>query len=371
MTGEIIKSIEVIPLKVKLIEPFIISLGKLEYADNVVVKITTQNGIIGFGECSPFRSIHGETAETCLAVGKIISENFIGKDALKIEELVSLMDKIIFGNTSIKSAFDISLYDIASQHSKVPLYEFLGGKNDKVIHTDYTVSIDTPEKMTSDAKKILNAGFPVIKVKLGGTAEQDIFRMKSIRAAVGNEIPIRIDANQGWSKEDAIYILSELKSLNIQHCEEPIARWKFMKLSKVKKQSPIPIMADECCGDEHDAEKLIELNACQYFNIKLGKSGGIYKGLKIVRLAEAAGIHLQVGAMLESRIAMTAFAHFALCSPLIEHYDFDTALMFKEDPVTGGIQYKANGVITITETPGLGATIEDVWLQKMEKVIIQ
>jgi len=89
-----------------------------------------------------------------------------------------------------------------------------------------------------------------------------------------------------------------------------------------------------------------------------------------VRLAEAAGKHLQVGAMIESRLAMTAFAHFALCSPLIEHFDFDTALMFSEDPVTGGIVYEKNGVVKVPETIGLGATIDEGWLGKMEKVVI-
>ena len=143
-----------------------------------------------------------------------------------------------------------------------------------------------------------------------------------------------------------------------------------MRLRKVKKNSPIPIMADECCSDEHDAERLIELGACDYFNIKLGKSGGIYKALKMVKMAEKAGIKLQVGAMLESRIAMTAFAHFALCSPSIVHYDFDTALMFREDPVTGGIQYKANGVVEVPDAPGLGATISEERLAGMEKVVI-
>jgi L-Ala-D/L-Glu epimerase len=90
----------------------------------------------------------------------------------------------------------------------------------------------------------------------------------------------------------------------------------------------------------------------------------------MVRLAEAANIHLQVGAFLESRLAMTAFAHFALCSPIIEHYDFDTALMFTEDPVTGGIIYEKNGVVKVSEVVGLGATVDESWLGRMEKVII-
>ncbi|HNA95614.1 MAG TPA: dipeptide epimerase [Chitinophagaceae bacterium] len=366
-----ISKIELFKLSIPLIEPFTTSLGTDTDAENVLVKIFTKEGIIGIGECSPYMPINGESQDTCYIVGQYFAKALIGKNPLDIEACIQLMDRIIYANSSIKSAFDIALYDIASQHAGLPLYQFIGGENNKTLVTDYTVSVGEPEQMAKDALKIKNQGYPAIKVKLGKNGPTDVARIKAIRAAVGNEIPIRIDANQGWKVKEAIETLNALAVYDIQHCEEPIARWKFMKLPKVKKHSPIPIMADECCGDEHDAEKLIALNACQYFNIKPGKSGGIYKGLKIVRLAEAAGIHLQVGAMLESRIAMTAFAHFALCSPMIEHYDFDTALMFKEDPVTGGIQYKANGVITITETPGLGATIEDAWLQKMEKVTLQ
>ena len=129
-------------------------------------------------------------------------------------------------------------------------------------------------------------------------------------------------------------------------------------------------MADECCGDEHDAERLIQLKACKYMNIKLGKSGGIFKALKMARMAEAANIHLQVGAMLESRLAMTAFAHYALCSPAIIHFDFDTALMFSEDPVTGGIVYEKNGVVKVPEKVGLGASIDATRLAGMEQVKI-
>ncbi len=125
-------------------------------------------------------------------------------------------------------------------------------------------------------------------------------------------------------------------------------------------------MADECLGDEHDAERLIALNACQYMNIKLGKSGGIFHALEIVRKAEAANIKLQVGAMIESRLAMTAFAHFALCSDQIVHFDFDTALMLREDPVEGGIEYKTGGVIEVPDAPGLGAIISSSWLEKSE-----
>lgn len=369
-TALTIDRIQLFKLSIPLKEPFITSLGVDESAENVVVKIMTKEGLTGFGECSPYMPINGESQDTCFIVGQYFAKALKGMNPLELQDCINLMDKIIYGNSSIKSAFDMALYDIASQNSGLPLYRFLGAENNKTIVTDYTVSIGDPEKMAADALKIKNQGYPAIKVKLGKDGPTDVERIRAIRKAVGPEIPLRIDANQGWKVKEAIETLNALAEFNIQHCEEPIARWKYMKLAKVKKNSPIPIMADESCSDEHDAERLIELGACDYFNIKLGKAGGIYKGLKIVDLAEKAGIHLQVGAFVESRLAMTAFAHFSLCSSMIQHYDFDTALMFKEDPVRGGIIYKENGVVQIPETPGLGASIEDSWLEKMESIVL-
>ncbi len=365
-----IRQVELYKLSIPLKEPFTTSLGTDYSAENVLIKIITNEGITGFGECSPYMPINGESQDTCFIVGQYFAKALIGKDPLQIEACISLMDKIIYGNSSIKSAVDIALYDIASQQAGMPLYKFIGGENNKTIITDYTVSIGEPQKMALDAMKIKAEGYPAIKIKLGKNGKTDVERIKAIREAVGNEIPLRIDANQGWEVEEAIETLQALAVYAIQHCEEPIARWNFMRLPEVKKASPIPIMADESCSDEHDAERLIQIKACDYFNIKLGKSGGIFKALKMARLAEAANIHLQVGAMVESRLAMTAFAHFALCSPMIEHYDFDTALMFIEDPVTGGIVYEKNGVVKVPEVIGLGATIDEGWLKKMEKIVL-
>lgn len=358
-----IRNIQLYKLSIPLKEPFITSLGRDDYAHNVLVKIETIEGITGYGECSPYMAINGESQDTCLAVGGYFARLLQGKDALAIEDRITDMDQLIYGNNSIKSAFDIALYDIASQHAGVPLYRFLGGENNKTIVTDYTVSIGEPDNMAADAVKIKAAGYPSIKVKLGRDGKKDVERMKAIRAAVGDEIPLRIDANQGWSMAEAIETLNALAPLDIQHCEEPIPRWDYMNLPAVKKASPIPIMADESCGDEHDAERLLAIDACDYLNIKLGKTGGLFKALKIVKLAEQKNMHLQIGAFLESRLAMTAFAHFALCSPLIVHFDFDTALMFSKDPIEGGIVYNQNGIITVPDTPGLGARPGQEWMK--------
>jgi L-alanine-DL-glutamate epimerase-like enolase superfamily enzyme len=361
-----IKNIELYQMPIKLKEPFVISLGAFDYASNVVVVIRTDTGLTGFGECSPFMPINGESMDTCVVVGQYLAKVLIGEEPENLEGCVNKMDRVIYGNSSIKSAFDMALYDLASQQAKLPLYAYLGGKNDKILVTDYTVSLGDKQKMVKDALLIKENGFQAIKVKLGESCEKDVERIRLIREAVGMEIPMRIDANQGWDTATAIATLNALGHFNIQHCEEPIPRWDFMELPMVRKQSPISIMADESCSDHHDAKRLIDLQACDQFNIKLGKSSGIFNALKIIKLAENAGMHLQVGGFLESRLAFTAAAHLALSSDSIVYCDFDTPLMFTEDPVSGGITYDKHGVVTVPETIGLGAWVDEAYLKKLK-----
>ena len=365
-----IESIGIYKLIIPLKEPFVISLGAQYNAESIIITIKTEGGFTGYGECSPYMSINGESIDTCFIVAQYFAKVLKGKNALDIKGCVEVMDKTIYGNNSIKSAFDMALYDISSQYAGLPLYKFLGGKNNKTLTTDYTVSIGEAKKMAEDALKYKQQGFPVIKVKLGESKDKDAERIHLIREAIGYEIPLRIDANQGWDVKTAIATLKELERYNIQHCEEPIPRWDFMRLRKVKKKSPIPIMADESCCDHHDAKRLIGLKACDMLNVKLGKSGGIYDALKIISLAEKAKMKMQVGAFMESRLGMTAFAHLALCSDHIAYCDFDTPLMFTEDPVSGGLTYCENGVVKVPEIPGLGAWIEQDYLDKFEKVVL-
>ena len=365
-----IQSIEIYQLRIPLTEPFVISLGPQYDADNVLVIIKTSEGIIGYGECAPYASINGETMDTCFIVAQYLAQVLKGMNPTDIASCTAAMNKVIYANNSIKSAFDMALYDIAAQHAGMPLYKFLGGKKNKSVFTDMTVGLGEANAMAASALRFKQQGFPAIKVKLGETTEKDVARIKAIREAVGEDIPLRIDANQGWDVPTAIATLNALASYDIEHCEEPIARWNFMALPELRKQVPIKIMSDETCCGHHDAERLAQLKACDYFNIKLGKSGGIYDAMKIVKVAEKNNIKMQVGSFMESRLATTAFVHFAYASDLIVHFDFDTPLMLSQDPVVGGMKYEANGVITIDESPGIGATIDEGFLNKAEKVVI-
>ncbi len=369
--GARITRVGIYKLFVPLKEPFVISLGAIVQVQNIIVVIYTHDGCAGYGECSPYMTINGESVDTCFIVGQYFAKRLVGTNALDLVGATHTMDTTIFANSSIKSAFDIALHDIAAQHAGLPLYQFLGGAKLKKLFTDMTVGLGTPEKMQADALRFKEAGFPAIKVKLGEGLQADVARIHAIRLAIGNELPLRIDANQGWhTAAAAIAVLQALEPYHIQHCEEPIPRHRFMDLAEVSAGTTIPIMADESCSDHHDAERLIQLRACSMFNIKLGKSGGFYKAVQIVERAAAAGIRLQIGGFMESRLGMTAAAHLALLSDAIIHCDFDTPLMFIADPVLGGIGYGAGGEIGVPDAPGLGAVIDERWLAAAEHVVI-
>jgi o-succinylbenzoate synthase len=349
--------------------PFTIATGTMHYAQNLFIRIHTDAGIYGVGECSAFPMITGETQATCFEMGKDFAALWKNKDAADIEARMNEVHSHTAFNATVKSAFDMALYDLAAKRTGQPLYQFLGGRL-KPMETDLTIGIGSPEKMAETAVDFKKKGVRMIKIKLGRSGQEDLERVKQIRRAVGEEMILRIDANQGWDFETASFALQNMKPYNIQFCEQPMMYWEDQRLPELKKLSPIPIMADESVFDHHDAERLIAANACDYVNIKFAKSGGILEANKINAVCEQHHIPCMMGGMLESRIALSAFAHFALAHDNIIFYDMDTPLLgHKEDPVTGGVRY--NGFfITMPDGPGIGADADESFLKRLERVIV-
>lgn len=349
--------------------PFTIATGTMDFAQNVFIRIYTDTGIYGVGECSAFPMIVGETQETCLAMAKDFANFWKGKNPLEIEDRVNELHKYTAHNFTIKSAFDMALYDIASKSAGLPLYKFLGGTK-REIETDITIGIGSVDEMVSQALEYKNTGARILKVKLGKNADDDIQRISNIRKAAGPEIVLRIDANQGWNFEDAIKALTAMADLDIQFCEQPMSAWYDDFLPALKEISPIKIMADESCFTHHDARKLIHEKACDYINIKFSKAGGITESLKIYNTAKEAKIPCMIGGMLESRIALSGKLHFAYSCHDIRFYDLDTCMIgHLEDPCVGGINYKGY-FLDIDDTPGIGADAKEDFLSKCEKFTV-
>lgn len=366
--ASIIRQIDIYKMNIPLKEPFVISLETITHAENILVGITTDTGHQGFGECSPYRRIAGETQDSGYAVAPLLARSLLGRDPLAIRTAVREMDLAIAGNRCIKSAFDLALHDLAARILGIPLYTYLGGQNGKAVATDMTVSMLAPEAMAEAALRFQAAGFPAIKLKLGGDFPLDVERVRAVREAVGLEIPLRIDANQAWDVPTAIQVLRAIAPFQIQYCEQPIAAGADLELAFLRQQSPIPIMADESLFDHRDAARLLQLNACDMFNIKLSKAGGILHSAQIAHIAEAAGIPCQVGCFSETRIGMSALAHFALAFDNIRYFDLDAPLMLSADPVIGGLQYHAGGRITVPDSPGIGAVPDEAFLKGLEQI---
>ncbi|MGZ3750649.1 MAG: mandelate racemase/muconate lactonizing enzyme family protein, partial [Mucilaginibacter sp.] len=261
------------------------------------------------------------------------------------------------------------LYDIAAKNAGLPLYQFLGGEK-RVVETDITIGIASPDAMAQTAMELKQSGASVLKVKLGKDAVSDVERIKQIRKAIGEELKIRVDANQGWNFDEAVFALRAINEYNIEFCEQPMRTWYDDHLPELRRLSPVKIMADESVYNHHDARKQINSNSCDYINIKFSKSGGIFEAKRIHDLAAEKGIPCMMGGMLESRIALSAKLHFVYSSPNIQFYDMDTCMLgHLVDPCVGGVSYDGY-LLDINETPGIGADADDEFLSDCEQFTI-
>jgi len=347
-------------------EPFVIATGVMDYAQNVLIRVHTDTGLYGVGECSAFPMIVGETQETCLAMARDFARIWKGRDALDIEERIGDLHAYAAHNSTIKSAFDMALYDLAAKNAGQPLYKFLNGEK-RTVETDMTIGIGSPEEMCRSALQYQEQGATILKIKLGKNAADDLERIRMIRQAVGPRMVIRIDANQGWDFETSVRCLNGMQDLDIEFCEQPMRTWYDDLLPDLRKQTGIKIMADESCYNHHDARKLINSGSCDYINIKFAKSGGINEGLKIHQTASEAGIPCMIGSMLESRIALSANLHFAFACPGIKFFDLDTCLLgHLKDPAGGGLSYQGY-FLDLPEHAGIGADADEEFLKDCEK----
>jgi L-alanine-DL-glutamate epimerase-like enolase superfamily enzyme len=345
--------------------PFTIATGTMGHAQNVFIRVHTDGGFYGVGECSAFPMIVGETQDTCLIMAREFAKLWIGRDALDIPARLQQLHNFTAGNTTIKSAFDMALYDIAAKNAGLPLYRFLGGEK-RVVESDITIGIASPEEMAGKAIEFRYSGANILKVKLGKNAVEDVERVKQIRQAIGGGLKIRIDANQGWSFDDAVFALQAMGEHDIEFCEQPMRTWYDDRLPELTRLSPVKIMADESVYNHHDARKQINSGSCDYINIKLSKSGGIHEAKQIHDLAAEKGIACMMGGMLESRIALSAKLHFVYASPNIKFYDMDTCMLgHLKDPCTGGVTYDGYK-LNIGDEPGIGADADEVFLKKCE-----
>ncbi|MER2071839.1 MAG: dipeptide epimerase [Psychrobacillus sp.] len=353
-----IKSIETFDVAIPLTKPFKTALRTVTTAYSVYVTIVTSDGLVGYGEAPPTHVITGESMDSIrYAINEVIAPQLIGLNILQSEQVFQKLNTALVRNTSAKAAVDMAIHDILARYAGLPLYQFLGGYRD-TIETDFTVSVNDPAEMADDAEQYIKDGFKVLKVKVGiGDIKDDIERIHAIRKRVGMTPNLRLDANQGWNAKEAVKAISLMEDagLSIEFVEQPVPAWDLEGLKYVTDHTYTPIMADESVFSVQDAKQVLKIRAADLINIKLMKSGGIYHGKKINALAEANGVGCMVGSMIETKLGITAAAHFAASQPNIRYYDFDAPLMLDNDLIVGGVIYEKSKMSFSNEL-GLGIT---------------
>ncbi len=361
-----ITGVDIYLFDIPLLQPFRISIGVMPSAADLLVRIRTDAGITGLGEACPFPPITGETQATNAAAARSMRDIVMGKDPLAIDPLLREIGPLVHANPSAVAAFDMALYDILGKVAGLPLFRLLGSDR-ATFETDITVGLDEPPAMAERARGYARRGYKTIKVKVGTDPVLDAERLRGIREAVGPAVNLRIDANQGWTPSQAIAALRRMEPLRVEFCEQPVVASDVAGMKVVRAESPIPVMADEALFLPADAVKLVRAEACDYFNIKLMKAGGIANALRIAHVADAANMRCMVGCMLETNLALTAAAHVVASQANIVYADLDGDSEHTAHPIVGGMTVKA-GLATLPETPGLGCDIDPAFLKGLKTV---
>lgn len=348
-----IKSIQTYHHDFELTRPYTVAYKTQYRAENVIVEMITDNGLIGFGAAAPAPEVTNESMQQCL--NALDPESLRWCKDIDFDDFQQLRAQALYRLSQTPAAcaaVDIALHDLYAKHVGKPLVEVLGRVHHQ-LPTSITVGIKNVLETLKEACEYYARGFRVLKIKLGCNVDEDIERLIKLRENFGHEIIIRVDPNQGYTFEDLTKFISLSEHLAIEFIEQPLKVNDTKALYTLPKDHKKLIAVDESLLNESDAEKLLEPSCCGIFNIKLMKCGGIYASQKIASIANVNQIKLMWGCMDESIISITAALHTAFSSSATKYIDLDGSLDLAADIVSGGFNLK-NGVMTTLDRPGLG-----------------
>jgi L-alanine-DL-glutamate epimerase-like enolase superfamily enzyme len=347
--------------------PFVTALRRATTAESLLVEILDGDGRGGLGEAPQVWQVTGGSvagAEAC--VRQVLGPLLTGRDADDVTGNGRLVQRAVQRNEGAKAAVDVALHDLAARRAGVPLVRYLGGVATSV-PTDVTLAADTPGALTAAARARVGEGFRVLKVKVGrpGAGERDaaaadLARVRDLRAAVGPDVLLRLDANQGWTPRQAVRVIRGIEDagLDVELVEQPVDRHDLDGLAWVSDRVGVPILADEAVFGVRDLVEVIRRRAADLVNVKLAKSGGIAAARTLLDLAAAHGMGTLVGSMMETQVGVGAAASLVAAYGTTAVSDLDAAWWLASSPVRGGVRYDRDRV-HLPDGPGLGVTLED------------
>ncbi len=325
-------------VRLDLIHPFRIAREVSDHRQNVIVRVSDGEST-GIGEAAP-SPYYGENAGSVLRALEDVP-GLLGADPFALEETMDRLASKLPRDPSARAAVDIALHDLAARRLGVPLYRWLGLDPAKTPVTSFTIGIDEPEAVRRKVREA--AGYPALKVKLG--SEKDLEIMRTIRDET--DARIRIDANAGWTEDQAVEMVERLAEFDVELVEQPLPPGSPGDWRRVREAASMPVFADESVLVSPDVPALSGL--VDGVNVKLMKCGGIREALRLIHTARAHGMAVMIGCMIETSAAITAAAHL---SPLADYADLDGNLLISNDPFAGATVRQ--GRLVLPEGPGTG-----------------
>ena len=355
-----ITGVKIEKLLLELTSPFRVAFGTITHSENVMIKVTTDEGVTGYGEAAPLAFVTAETTDSVIAALELFRTGLIGMDPLDIEAVHAMMDGLMGGNSSAKCAVDLAMYDIRGKAAGMPVYKLLGGYSNTVLN-DITVSIMEPQAMADKALSyVRDKGYRVLKVKVGADVNDDIRALTLIREAVGPDVRLRVDANQGYDVPTALKALNAFAALGVESVEQCLPAWNMEGAAYLRRKAPaIHLMLDESIHGPVDAARACRMDAADILNIKLMKCGGLYPAEQINAIAQANGLTCMVGCMMETKLSITAVLSFVAAKKNVMDADLDSFMEYVggETHFPGGFTHKGSDFV-LCDAPGFGLDID-------------
>ena len=363
-----ITAVHVETLELALEAPFVIASSALAANPCALVRVETDEGLVGLGEACPAYEFTGETLWTVQdVIGEYLGPSVIGRDPFDVEGIVRRWERELFtvGNQAAQAALEMALWDLQGKALGRPLGDLLGGRAPEGLVEEVTWGWDTPEALAEKTRRMRAEGVAAFKVKAGDAPERDEQRVAAVREAAGTEARITVDVNQGWwDARTAVRGIKLLEPYNIAFVEQPVRMDDLEAARFVRERVDVPIALDESVRGPREALACVKADACDIFVVKLMKTGGILNALKVNAIAEAAGIPVAMGNMGESSLGLAAHLHVSIALANIDHWDADLPWRpggLKRDIGDGLKGEVCDGVsmMLVPEGPGLGIALDE------------
>ncbi len=334
-----IRKVEFWPVDVPITDPFVVATGARTIAENVFLQITLTNGAQGYGEAAPFPEVGGETRESCLIALHQLSKAVLGRAAAGYKEIGRLLSEQALTHPSARCGLETAIIDAYCHVANIPMWQLWGGADVRARETDITIPITDLDKTVALARGWYAKGFRLFKMKVGKDVECDIRRLEAVHRALPG-ISFIGDGNQGFSRQDCLTFARGVKAWGgrMVLLEQPVVRDDLDSMAAIRRETGIPVAADESVRSLADAQEVVAHGAAEYINIKIMKTG-VAEAVEIASLAKASGLKLMIGGMVETRMAMGCSFSLVLGLGGFDLLDLDTPLLLASDPVTGGYRY--------------------------------